>query len=122
MKVVLSLAVIAASVLGALAASSTSTAPTTTTLPECSAVCCPNTTPAPPTGSSTSTKPNPSPSTPTNKIYHEDGPSAAEATTTLPDCNKYIDGTNCVCPENSSSVVSFSMAALLLSSLVAMLL
>merc|ERR1712215_505084 len=109
------------------------------------AVCCPNTTPAAPTGSSTPTKPNPpSPTTPSppspsttttttttatttttttnNKTYHEDGPSANEATTTLPDCNKYIDGTNCVCPENSSSVVSFSMAALLLSSLVAMLL
>merc|ERR1711962_1108297 len=136
MKVVLSLAVIAASVLGALAASSSSTAPPATTLGVCPADCSPYTTTAAPTGSSTSAKPNPSPVTSakpnpspatssksspspaTSASTKKEGPSAREASTTPPDCNNFIDGKDCKCPENSSSVVSFSMVALLLSSLV----
>merc|ERR1711872_1167414 len=138
MKVVLSLSVIAACVLGALANTS-STAPPATTLGECPAVCCPMTTTAasttsvkPTQASSTASKTSPAPSTtataPTTTTTTTTNGTDVKlragdsSTTTTPDCSKYIDGTNCVCPENSSSIVSFSMAALLLSSFVAMLL
>merc|ERR1711942_258753 len=81
MKVVLSLSVIAASVLGALANTS-STAPPATTLGECPAVCCPMTTTAAPTKPSTSVKPTPASSTSVKPTQTSSTASATAPSTT----------------------------------------